>query len=114
MIIKKVGKIVLGADLTREEQEAINIEIQKQLADYARKHANEMDALILWHLHEQYGFGHKRLKEFHHSFAPAVEALCKRYEMEEVGDEIWLATRKLLDYGISIDEWNKEVEETRN
>lgn len=110
MIVKKVGKIVLGADLTREEQEAIEIEIRKQLADYARKHANEMDALILWHLHEQYGFGPKRLKEFHHSFAPAVNALCERYEMTDVGDEIWLATRQLLEYGVDIAEWNKEVE----
>lgn len=59
MRIKKAGGKVYGADFTAAERKAMNLEIQRQLAEYSRKHANEIDAIILWQLHAQYGFGEK-------------------------------------------------------
>ena len=109
MVVKQVGKIILGADLNEKEKKALDIEIEKEFAKYNRQNANDVDAIILWVLHDQFGFGHDRLKKFHAAFRPALEELCKRYEMTDKGDEIWLCTRKLLDIGVNIEDWNKEV-----
>lgn len=109
MIIKKVGKIVTGAQLTAAEQQALTIEIQKEWAEINRKNANEIDAMFLWYMHEKYGYGHERLRQAHHDFKPMMDALCQRYEMETEGDKIFLCTKKLLDYGVDIAKWNAEV-----
>lgn len=52
MYMKKAGGKVYGAHLTAAEKKAMDIEIRRQLAEYDLKHANELDAMILWHLHE--------------------------------------------------------------
>ena len=109
MVVKQVGKIILGADLNEKEKKALDIEIGKEFAKYNRNNANEVDAIILWVLHDQFGFGHDRLKKFHAAFQPSLEELCKRYEMTDKDDELWLCTRKLLDIGVDIEDWNKEV-----
>ncbi len=83
----------------------MNIEIQKQLAEYDKRHNLEIDAMILWQLHEQFGFGAKRLKQFYDAFAISMNALIKRYEMDD-SDQIWLCTYMLKKYGIDIEEWN--------
>ena len=109
MVVKQIGKIILGADLNEKEKKALDIEIGKEFAKYNRNNANEVDAIILWVLHDQFGFGHDRLKKFHAAFQPSLEELCKRYEMTHKDDELWLCTRKLLDIGVDIEDWNKEV-----
>ena len=107
--IKKTNGIIYGYELTAAEKKAINLEIQREIATYDRKNANEIDALFLWILHDQFGFGYDRLKRVHESFRPALDALCQRYEMHDKGDEVWLCTRKLKDIGVDIEEWNKGV-----
>lgn len=92
MYTKKAGGKVYGAHLTAAEKKAMDIEIRRQLAEYDLKHANELDAMILWHLHEEFGFGPKRLKQFYDTFS----------------DMVWLCTYKLKQYGIDIEEWNKQ------
>ena len=39
--------------MTVAEKKAMNLEIQRQLAEYDKKHATEIDALILWVLHSE-------------------------------------------------------------
>lgn len=109
MLIKKAGGKVIGAHLTAAEKKAMNLEIQRQLGDYTRKHAIEIDAMFLWFLHEEFGFGLKRLKQVFTGFHPRITELCDRYEMHDEGDDIWLCTQKLKDMGIDLDEWLKEV-----
>ena len=70
-------------------------------------YANELDAMILWHLHEEFGFGPKRLKQFYDTFAVRLDELIKHYEMTD-SDMVWLCTYKLKQYGIDIEEWNKQ------
>ena len=65
MHIKKAGGKVYGAILTAAEKKAMDIEIQKELAEYDRKHIAEIDATILWVLHEQFGFGAQRLRTYY-------------------------------------------------
>lgn len=107
MMVKKAGGKVYGASLTAAEKKAMNIEIQKQLSEYDSKHALEVDAMILWVLHERFGFGHKRLKQFYDDFAASIDSLVKRYELDD-SDQIWICTHMLKEYGIDIKKWNSE------
>lgn len=108
MIIKKSGGKIFGAQLTAAEKKAMNIEIQKQLAELDRKNIDEMDAMILWYMHAKYDFEYQDLREFHEYFRPAVLALCNRYEMTDKDDDLWLCTHKLLDIGVDVAAWNRE------
>lgn len=107
MRVKKSGGRVYGAYMSAAEKKAMDMEIQRQLAEYDRKHALEIDAMILWVLHEQLGWGEKRLRRFYDNFAGEIDALVQRYQMDEE-DKIWLCTQKLKDYGIDIGKWDKE------
>lgn len=109
MIVKKAGGKVIGAQLSSAEKKAMNLEIQRQLGDYTKKHAVEIDAMFLWYLHEEFGFGLKRLKQVFTGFHPRIVELCDRYEMHEEGDDIWLCTQKLKELGADLEEWLKEV-----
>lgn len=107
MYTKKAGGKVYGAHLTAAEKKAMDIEIRRQLAEYDLKHANELDAMILWNLHEEFGFGPKRLKQFYDTFAVRLDELIKHYEMTD-SDMVWQCMYKLKQYGIDIEEWNKQ------
>ena len=108
MIVKKAGKTIYGMHLTAAERKAMDMEIRRELAEFERKHMNEMSALVLYALHEVFGFGPKRLKQFFDYFDSALEDLLKRYEMEDT-DEVWLCTYKLKnECRIDIEEWEKQ------
>lgn len=108
VVLKTAGKII-GAKLSNAERTALLIEIKKELAEHNRKNVNELDAIVLWFLHEEFGFGLDRLKKAHQAFVPRLQELCDRYEMTDDGDTAWLCTHKLKEYGCDIEEWNKEV-----
>lgn len=107
MIVKKAGGKVYGATLTAAERKAMNIEIQRQLAEYERNRTTEIDSMILWVLHSQFGFGLERLKRFYDCFAVSIDQLVKRYEMEDE-DQVWLCTHMLKEYGVDIEKWHNE------
>lgn len=104
MRVKKAGGRVYGADLTAAERKAMNMEIKRQLAEYDMKHSVELEALVLWVLHEVFGWGETRLRRFHDRFAPEIQDLVQRYQLED-DDDVWLCTQKLKDAGIDIAKW---------
>lgn len=110
MVVKKAGGKIYGAVLTSAEKKAVNMEIERQLAEYTRKHEVELNAMILYVLHEQLGFGEQRLRKFFDRFSVEIDALVKYYEMDDEDAE-WLCTRKLLDMGIDVEKW---CDESRN
>ena len=93
--------------LTNKQKIAMDQEIQKQIAEYDKNNWQEIDAMVLWVLRQQTGWGAKRLRRFHDEFANELRALINRYEMN-TEDTAWLCTRKLKDAGIDISEWSKE------
>lgn len=95
--------------LTSSEKRAVQSEIRKQFAEFDRKHEFELDAMVLWVLHERYGFGRKRLRQFYDIFTKEMDDLVKRYDMENE-DRLWLCTYKLKQYGIDLEEWFDERE----
>ena len=109
MIVKKMHNKIFGAELTRNEQKALDIEIKKQLAEYDRNNMMEVDSIILWILHSMYGFGPKRLKMFYDNFHKELEALADRYEMED--EDTYLCTENLRRIGIDVEKWHREKAE---
>ena len=83
MKVKKAGKRVFGAVMSAAEKKAMDMEIQRQLAEYDRKHIREIDALVLWELREQLGFGNKRLKKFYDNFSRGIEGHLSRVNAQK-------------------------------
>ena len=108
MIVKKTGKRIFGAELNAQEKKALRIELDRQIAEFDRRNQINVEACILWALHELLGFGPKRLRRFYLGFIRYYSALLDHYEMED--DNAYLALRALKEYGIDVDEWNREVE----
>ena len=89
------------------EKKVMDAEIKRQLAEYDRKNILEIEAIILWALYEQFGFGKKRLKRFYDSVDKLIADLIKRYEMND-SDDAWLCTEMLHRIGVDVEAWSKE------
>lgn len=63
-VFKRANGHIFGVQFSAKEQKAIDAEILRQCAEYDKKNADEVDAVILWLLHEKFGFGKKRLRAF--------------------------------------------------
>ena len=66
-----------------------------------------IDVAILWMLHEQLGFGAKRLRRFFDTFNRIYEELVAHYDMAD--DLPWVYDRKLKEIGVDVAEWRKET-----
>lgn len=84
---------------------------KKEIAKEARYQVNRLmplvvqnvEAIILWQLHEQYGFGVKRLKRFFESTAPMITGMLEEYNFKTDEDAIWVCKYKLREIGIDLD-----------
>lgn len=112
MHIKKAGKKIIGAELTAAEKKALDIEIRRQISEYEHKHEIEIDAMILWVLHEKFGFGHKRLRQFFDAFNSSMKELHRRYEDEDI-DAAWVCADELKAYGVDVEAWREEKSKCR-
>lgn len=111
MRVKQYKGKVYGADLTAAERKAMNLEINRQIAESERKHINDLDILVLYVLHAHLGFGKKRLRRFYEAFNAEHKKLVERYEMPD--DNVWLADYKLKEIGVDVAAWNDEKEATQ-
>lgn len=102
------GKVI-NVRYSKAEQESMEAEIRRQTAEYDRRHENEIDAMMLWAVHELCGFGPKRMKEFYFGFQPMLRDLLRRYDCGVSGSE-WACTEALKEYGIDISDLRKEYE----
>lgn len=112
MYTKKAYGKVYGMGMSSNEKKAMDMEIKRQLSEYDRKHALELDAIVLWIFHEECKYGKNRLKRVYNRFEDYLDDLVKRYELED-RDKIWLATYELFKYGIDLEEWQAEREEKK-
>lgn len=72
--------------LTNREMKALRDEINRQTAHNVRKLAKNFQAMVLWQLHEQEGYGKVKLLRFQKRFVPAIKEL-EEYYMSESADE---------------------------
>lgn len=96
-------RVKLPAKLSVQQKKAMMDEIQNQIAENVQKLTTNIVALMLWQLHEQEGFGKKKLLKFHQAFVPAIKELQNYYEMHSAEDTEYLCKYKLRQLGIDLD-----------
>lgn len=104
MIVKKSGGKIFGANLTDAEKKALDIEIRRQFAEYTEKYEQDVEAMVLLMLREEFGFGEQRLRKAHQGLTEGIDSLVENYQMED-SDTAWLCTQKLKDAGFDISKW---------
>lgn len=107
MDIKRSGKHIYGANFTPAEQKAIDMELNRQMAEHLRKTNVELEAIMLKRLRDGLGFGEKRLREFFDACDDNIARMIRYYELNDT-DQAWLCTRQLKEEGFDIDQWYKE------
>lgn len=64
-----------------------------------------VEAIVLWQLHEQYGFGKTRLLRFLDETTPLINNILEKYDYKKDDDAIWICKHKLkTEIGIDLDE----------
>jgi hypothetical protein len=80
-------KALIPRKMSNAEMKALNSSIREQIAENVDKLKGNIEAIVLWQLHEQFGFGVKRLEAFLEGFQPALKELNDFYGLKDV-DEI--------------------------
>lgn len=93
---------------TKAQRAAIKAEAQKQVYEARDRLFNDMDAVIMWVLHEEFGFGKKRLRRFFNAFIREYRGLQEFYELGS--DTPFVCKKKLNEIGVDIDKWNADAE----
>lgn len=112
MRIKKFNGKPYGVELTAAERKAMNLEINRQILEKDEQYKENIDAMILYVLMTHYGWRKKRLRKFWRAFLEEHKKLTEFYQMDEPGDNEWLAHRKLREIGVDIHQWYKEDEQS--
>lgn len=85
-------------------QKSIQQEISRQTGENVRKLSLNIQALVLWSLHQQLGFGKKRLLKFQKNFLPLIEDLQEYYQAEDANETEFICLYKLKnEVGIDVE-----------
>lgn len=99
-------KALMRYKMSREEKRAFDAEIARQAQEISDRFALEIDATILWALHDKFGFGPERLRRFYDRAYESRESLLRRYEMHD--DAEFILLHKLKGIGVDLKRWNEE------
>lgn len=92
---------VLG--LTNREMRVLRDEINRQTAHNVRKLAKNFQAMVLWQLREQEGWGKVKLMRFQERFVPAIRELEKFYLSANADETDYICEYKLKhEVGIDV------------
>jgi hypothetical protein len=88
--------------LTKKQRDVLKEEIKNALVRKLEEYDREFDAIVLWVLREQLGFGKKRLERFYKMFFALSRELKNRYEEESPGLPAMAELKKI---GVDVVEW---------
>lgn len=109
MIVNRSGSKIFGAHLTKVERQALDIEVRKAIAENEKIYHADLDAAILYYLHDKYGFGEKRLRDFWDGFNELHGRILRDYMV--LNDEAaWVCRDKLKQIGVDVVKWYEEDE----
>lgn len=101
-------KALLPMRLTNKERKALERAINIQMEQNVKNLSLNLQALVLWNLHQQCGFGKKRLLEFQKAFLPMIEELQQFYLVEDADETEFVCLYKLKnEVGIDVAELNE-------
>ena len=103
------------AQMTKEQTAAeVGAEVGRMVVDLNRAYEQELDALVLWTLHEHFGFGYKRLCAFHEKLFAERKDLHDRYlpskpDYSDNGIEADVAYQRLRQFGYDVKTHTEEL-----
>ena len=93
--------------LSNRERKEIEREVRFQTANNVKNLSLNLQAIVLWNLHEQLGFGQKRLIEFQRSFLPLIKQLQDFYMAEDAEETEFILLYKLKnEVGVDVSQLN--------
>ena len=99
--LSALGKAVM----TPEMETAMLHEINQQCLEADDRLSLDVDAVVLWTLHQHLGFGVKRLHRFYLAMVAEHRRMRDYYQMDDTYPERY----KLKELGADLEEWQKEV-----
>lgn len=86
-------------------REAMMHEINQQILDKDKAYQLDIDTMVLWTLHQCYGWGAARLKKFYVAMMKEHLRMRKFYEL----DDLYPERHKLKEKGVDIEDWYSEL-----
>lgn len=99
-----------GKHISGSERKAMTDEIKRQIQEYDERHSSEIAAMVMWVLHEQFGYGVEELHKFHDAYMSHISSFSKRTDISS-DDKFFVYTAYCKTrLGIDVAEWRKEYE----
>lgn len=86
-------------------KKAMMHEIHQQVLEMDRQYQLDVDTMILWTLHQCYGWGAARLKKFYVAMMKEHLRMREFYEL----DDLYPERHKLKEKGVDIEAWYDEL-----
>ena len=97
-------KAHLPTKIPNKVRKALMDEINKQTGENVQKLSLNLQALVLWSLHQQLGFGKKRLLRFQKSFMPLIHQLQDYYQADSATETEFICLHKLKnEVGVDVE-----------
>lgn len=93
--------------MTNSEMKAIDSSIREQIGKSVDRLKGNIEAIVLWQLHEQFGFGVKRLEAFLEGFRPALQELNEFYGLSDVDETECACVHNLKSIGFDTEKLGK-------
>lgn len=98
---------------TKEEKKARDAEIRQACLNICNKFEIDYDTVMIYILHFYYGFGDKRIREFHRTLIKEREEMKKWYSADKGQNEsdihFFAMRQKLKDKGIDVEAIRTEI-----
>lgn len=89
--------------MTNKERRAFEREVNRQTGENVKRLSLNLQALVLWSLRQQLGWGKKRLLRFQKNFLPLIEQLQQFYQAEDSVETEFICLYKLKnEVGIDV------------
>lgn len=86
-------------------QKAVMHEINQQILARDKEYQLDIDTMVLWTLHQCYGWGATRLKKFYVAMMKEHLRMREFYEM----DDLYPERHKLKEKGVDVEAWYEEL-----
>lgn len=97
--------------MTSKQRRALRDEINRQLVENVKNLSCNLQALILWELHVQEGWGKKKLLRFQKRFQPAIKMLQEYYQVRTADETDFVCKNRLKnEVGIDVEELDAMLE----
>lgn len=93
--------------LSKREMQALDSSIRETIAASVGKLSGNIEAIVLWQLHEQKGYSVEELDEFLEGFRPALQQLKDFYDVESTEDTEMACVYNLKSIGFDTEKLGK-------